>query len=434
MISIQEKTELLSKFLENTSEKTAFIHSQRLLWEKSIFPTRFPSCSTFLCSICKSKTHDLSICLTCGHIYCLKHFGEHSCNSSFGVDISTKQLFIYDLKYGRRFIFDSLIDRLIVSAKLAVIDGIPFYADLDPSTPILPLPKIPMPLYNLGNTCWLNVIIQCFMANPLIEKWFLSGVYQIEECDDSISALHVQFQKLFLSQNGESTFSLSDFLFCLWAHFNDLWSSEERDSQEYFMKIRTSLDDFYQKKFNTHEFGNIFNWKFKVVESCEFCEKTHSMLIPESSMILQINNCNNINEAIYYFLNGESPMKCSVCERSSRKQYFFHTFPKTLTIVLGRSYQEDRSLSPIKLEETIYLDKFVDQDEKKDIQPVVYSLITSVVRPKSGDSGHFWAHVKRNNHWFRCDDSSIKPIDISEVLRDNAYVLFYIKKGFMGTF
>ena len=70
------------------------------------------------------------------------------------------------------FIFNASIDRLIRSAKLAVIDGLPFDVELDPSEPVLIPPKL---LRNLGNTCWLNVLMHSLAVNPLLQKWFLSG-------------------------------------------------------------------------------------------------------------------------------------------------------------------------------------------------------------------------------------------------------------------
>jgi len=431
MISLEEKISYLQYFLEKTPEKSAFLQTQRLLWEKSIFPNRFPRCSTFLCSLCKGKSLNLSVCLSCGHVYCLRHFSEHSCPKTMGVDILTKQLFVWDPKMGRKFLFDALIDRLIVSAKIAVIDGIPFFSELDPPSPIFPIPRSPMQFHNLGSTCWLNSILQCLMANPLVEKYFTSGVFQIEECDSCISAVHLQLQKLFLSQNGEGSFSLNDLLFCIWAQFPDLNTPDERDCHEFFMKLRTSLEDFYSERFGSKDFSNIFNWSFSVVESCESCDQTQRMHIPESMLILPIANCSGIKESLNQFLLGESPMKCTQCGRSSRKQYYFHTLPQTLTIALSR-FTEDRNIAAIQLEEVLVLDKYIEADNKVPYESVTYSLIAAVVRPKSSDSGHFRTHVKRSGNWFRCDDNIIKPVDIQEVLRDDAYLLFYIKNGFIG--
>ena len=201
MFKLSEKRRVLEDFEANKrNQKQTFHQVQRFLWEKSLFPERFPPCSVFLCASCNCKTRDLSFCLQCGRCFCGSHFGDHRCQPGYGVDVLSHQLFLFSPELGRRFIFNSSIDRLILSAKLAVIDGLPFDADLDPSEPVLPVLIPPMPLQNLGNTCWLNALMQCLVVNPLLQKWFLSGQVDVTQIDCPEAAVHCHMQQFFLAQ------------------------------------------------------------------------------------------------------------------------------------------------------------------------------------------------------------------------------------------
>ena len=55
-----------------------------------------------------------------------------------------------------------------------------------------------------------------------------------------------------------------------------------------------------------------------------------------------------------------------------------------------------------------------------------YSLYAVVVHHGRMDSGHYSAYIRRGKDWFSCDDSSISLVSESEVLKCQAYLLYYI--------
>ncbi|OHS93701.1 Clan CA, family C19, ubiquitin hydrolase-like cysteine peptidase [Tritrichomonas foetus] len=428
-----ESAKYIKLFKESEHEKSNFIQVQRLLWEKSFFPQRFPACSSFLCSTCNSKSRNLSFCLQCGRVYCLNHFCDHNCPTTFGVDILTHQLFFYEKENGRRFVFDSSIDYLIISAKLAIIDGIPFQAKIEPSSSIFPTRHTPMPLQNCGNTCWMNSLLQCLISNPLLQKWFLSESINITEIDCPEAAVHNHLCRLFLAQLGESTFSITDYLFSVWTMSPIFATSNQCDSHEFFLDLRSKLDDFYQKKFESQVFSSIFNCQLKVIESCENCDDTRTFIENSSDLILNIENCSSLSEALSNYLLGSSPRTCNNCHKQCKRQYFFNTLPSTLTIALVRASYSERSVKNVQLTDELSLDNFIDLDKKKELGDSLYSLVGMVVRPGSGEMGHYWANVKKNGIWYRCDDNSVSTVDMNSAFRDDACLLFYIRKGFVYT-
>lgn len=60
-----------------------------------------------------------------------------------------------------------------------------------------------------------------------------------------------------------------------------------------------------------------------------------------------------------------------------------------------------------------------------------YTLYGVIVHTGGLTGGHYYAYVKRleSEKWERCDDSYVKEVDVKEVLRSNACILFYHKWG-----
>ena len=425
MQNFDESSRLISPFIEeNSPEKTMLCQIQRLLVEYKMFPSRFPSFSSFVCSICRGKTFNLSFCVTCGRVFCAHDFYTHGCTPCYGVDICTQQVF-YCKGETRQFLFNPHFDRLIISAKLAVSDGLPMDSDLDSPTPILSLPKLPLPMFNLGNTCWMNALLQCFLVNPFISKWFLSQVIPTNNPSSIIECVHIQLTRLFLSQETDVQFLTTDCLFCVWVAFPQLCTHEQHDSHEFLMELRNGLIEFY-KKYNNSVFSSIFSIQFTVIETCEHCENTRTSITEEMEIIVSTTSASNLNSALAQALKTESPLPCPFCGHQNRREMVFHEYPRTLTITLVKCRGNDRVVSPIKIEETLDLTPYAEPNIGKGI----YTLNSAVVRPGTGETGHYWADVRKCDKWFRCDDYNVTHVEQNDVMRDDAYLLFYIRNGF----
>ena len=422
---------------KNSGLVSTFIEVQRLIWEKSLFPKRFFSCSVFMCSACNSKSRELSFCLKCGKTFCGSHFQDHSCQSWFGVDVATRQLFKYSSEIGRRFIFDSFFDHLIIASKLSVIDGVPLSIKLETTVPVFPSQKPPLPLQNLGNTCYINSLLQCFVVHPLLQKWFLSNYIDVDlkKIRHPGAAVHLHFNKLFLAQENEATFSISDFIFALWALLPKFATPDQFDAYDLMVALRNQLDDFYQSQFDISIFGKIFSWQFKIIESCENCGEIKIYLEKATDLVITDPKHGTLTESLKDFIlnsialdpdNGARP-KCNKCHSPCKKQYFFYSLPLTLTIKLDRTQNIDTAL--IGLVDELSLDEYIDSDKQNELGEAKYSLIAVIGKPESSETGHFWSYVKRWEQWYMCDDDGVKPVETSNVLQDDAGLLFYVRKG-----
>lgn len=71
----------------------------------------------------------------------------------------------------------------------------------------------------------------------------------------------------------------------------------------------------------------------------------------------------------------------------------------------------------------IYLQKIERREFSK------YTLYGVIVHTGGLTGGHYYAYVKRleSDKWELCDDGYVHRVDIEEVLRSKAYILFYHK-------
>lgn len=444
MLNTTARRKDIQLFKKSKIEKEAYIQSQRLLWEKSYFPERFSQGSIFLCSKCARKSIGLSICLSCGNVFCLEHFKYHKCSSLFGIDVKTRQLFKYDHSKGRIFIFDSELDRIIYLCKYSVLEGLPAsYDHQSLYSPVFTIPRQPFGIQNLGNTCWIAALLQCFLVNPLLQKWFRYNIIyhknSIKQGENPAlteerrknEALHYILSNLFSTENYDiPQFDIAKFVTAIWLNFNSFATTEQHDALEFFTKLRMKLDDFYQKEYDITDFGSIFEWKFEVIESCIHCTSAHSVIETAGELILSPKADIDLQNLIGEYLLSTSPKICPTCQTPLKKQIFFKNLPPTLSIVLMRTPTRSSFIKQDIIDMGQFIDNsYMKKNEKKKIN---YRLISMVVRPGSGEHGHYFANVFKMNKWWRCDDNNVTEIRKEEALKDDAALLFFVREGFVN--
>jgi ubiquitin carboxyl-terminal hydrolase 22/27/51 len=83
-------------------------------------------------------------------------------------------------------------------------------------------------LFNLGQTCYLNVVLQTLLHDPLLNTYFLGNGHQVHECtiDDCILCATAEaFTDFNKSENSEGFAALS-LLLATWKHSTvrtDIW-------------------------------------------------------------------------------------------------------------------------------------------------------------------------------------------------------------------
>jgi len=133
-------------------------------------------------------------------------------------------------------------------------------------------------------------------------------------------------------------------------------------------------------------------------------------------------------------LDDENKWTCTICNNnvSANKQTLLWKIPKILIIHIKR-FINIKNVGLIKLNNLIdfpkenlcisnYLSKLSQHLQKK-----TYNLVAIANHIGTLNAGHYYAFIKSyvNNNWYKIDDSSISLINESDIVTNNAYMLFY---------
>lgn len=125
-------------------------------------------------------------------------------------------------------------------------------------------------------------------------------------------------------------------------------------------------------------------------------------------------------------------LRCNKKTRATKK-YSIRTAPNILVLHLKRfDYSYIGKLSHfVMYPENLNMKWFIPETEsnEKTLRNTNYKLHGVLVHQGStSHSGHYYSYVRApNNSWYRADDSKVNNVQLGDVLRQNAYLLFYTK-------
>ncbi|NXS11384.1 UBP42 hydrolase, partial [Neodrepanis coruscans] len=297
-------------------------------------------------------------------------------------------------------------------------------------------------LYNLGSTCYINVVLQCLTYTPPLANYLLSRQHsqfcgQQGFCMLCIMEAHVR-KVLYSSASaiqpravirdlkfiGEFRPDIPgdayEFLCCTFNAMQGACLSGSRD-----------LDISSQATTIIHQ---IFGGFLRSRVTCLSCQAVSDSYKAFLDVLLKIKAVSSLTIALEDFvtpkqLDGKKCLKCSKCKKkvSASKRVTIHHAPRVLTVCLGRA--DDRSNR--KISQVVEYPEYLDlQPYMSDTaqEPLLYSLYAVVVH--SGHTclgGHFFCYTKASNGlWYKMDDEFVIGCDIHTVLGQQAYLLFYI--------
>ncbi|KAI9743293.1 MAG: hypothetical protein M1818_003139 [Claussenomyces sp. TS43310] len=102
-------------------------------------------------------------------------------------------------------------------------------------------------IYNMGATCFMSVILQSLIHNPLLRNYYLSDGHQSGAClsENCLSCAMDELYQDFYAQDATLGYSASKILFSSWhaqqAAFPHLAGNDEQDAQEFFQFLVEEL-------------------------------------------------------------------------------------------------------------------------------------------------------------------------------------------------
>nr|XP_045756049.1 ubiquitin carboxyl-terminal hydrolase 8 isoform X4 [Mirounga angustirostris] len=332
-------------------------------------------------------------------------------------------------------------------------------------------------LRNLGNTCYMNSILQCLCNAPHLADYFNRNCYQ-----DDINRSNL------LGHKGEVAEEFGIIMKALWTgqyryispkdfkitigKINDQFAGySQQDSQELLLFLMDGLhedlnkadnrkrhkeenndhlDDFKaaehawqkHKQLNESIIVALFQGQFKSTVQCLTCHKksrTFEAFMYLSLPLASTSKC-TLQDCLRLFskeekLTDNNRFYCSHCRtrRDSLKKIEIWKLPPVLLVHLKRFSYDGRWKQKLQTSvdfplENLDLAQYVI-GPKNNLKK--YNLFSVSNHYGGLDGGHYTAYCKNaaRQRWFKFDDHEVSDISVSSVKSSAAYILFYTSLG-----
>jgi ubiquitin C-terminal hydrolase len=327
-------------------------------------------------------------------------------------------------------------------------------------------------LANLGNTCFINSLMQILSHTYELNNFLNNETYKKKlknKCDSALLIEWDNLRKILWNENcvvspgkfiksiqtvaelkkmelftGYSQNDVSEFLLFIMDTFHTALSREikitilgipENETDQLAIKCFEMIKNMYSKEYS--EIWNLF-YAVHVSEITRISDNKVIKVSPEPYFIINLSippnnkspsliDCFNHyvhGEIINGYINEEDGKQTDI-----RKKIQFWSFPNILVIDLKRfdnKSQKNKIIVNFPLDH-LDLSPYVIGYKKESYKYELYGVCN---HSGSTFGGHYTAYVKNaNEKWYHFNDTSVSEVGINEsIISSKAYVLFYRKK------
>uniref|UniRef100_A0A8C0TXL0 Ubiquitin carboxyl-terminal hydrolase n=1 Tax=Cyanistes caeruleus TaxID=156563 RepID=A0A8C0TXL0_CYACU len=286
-------------------------------------------------------------------------------------------------------------------------------------------------LFNVGNTCFLNAVLQCLTYTPPLANYLLSREHSKQGfCMMCTMEAHVNkvlhspvsaivpwaVLKVFGRKSWQE--DAHDFLCCT-----------VNAMQRACLSASSDLDLSSESTTIVHQiFGGFLRSRGA------FPQLLLSLTLP---VPFCLRGClASLGEDWVHFSTGLCLCLLSRCTENvaASKRFTIHCAPKVLTVCLKRfdCFTGGKINKAVEYPEFLDLRPYMSEG---DGEPLYYSLYAVLVHSGySCHEGHYFCYTKASNGlWYQMDDESVEVRSIDTALGQQAYLLFYSSRpGWMG--
>ncbi|KAI3469152.1 hypothetical protein Pfo_025815 [Paulownia fortunei] len=307
-------------------------------------------------------------------------------------------------------------------------------------------------LANLGNTCFLNSVLQCFIHTvPLLHGILLDRHSVHSNCNKEGFCILCALRRLVeLSLLFTNRVVAPLDLFNNLSYFSSTFQRfQQEDAHEFlqcFLDRLESCHDSKCKEYMSSQSDNLVKQVFggRLVSklkccNCGHCSDTYE---PSIDLSLEIEDADNLLTALQSFTkveeieDPETKFTCEKCKEqvSIEKQLSFDQAPSVAVFHLKRFKNDGCLVQKIDKHVAFPLDldllPFTGSGKKNDMELkyVLYAIVVHI--GLTSTSGHYYCFIRLSpNTWCKFDDSRVVLVHEDFVLSQEAYILFYAKEG-----
>ncbi|CAF0989602.1 unnamed protein product [Adineta ricciae] len=338
-------------------------------------------------------------------------------------------------------------------------------------------------LQNLGNTCFMNSVLQCLSnTKPLLLFCLTENLadYLNTSLTSVMKGVLMReyanlVRKMWTSSDGHSVVSPSSFKNTVGRFAPRFLGYAQQDSQEFLRYLLQGLHEDVNRvqrkpdpikidekaeermperdrakfswerclSYDNSDIADIFAGQLKSTLECTHCQYqsiTFDMFWDLSIPLPRNKSSSSVQECIQLFMSredldgNEKPM-CARCKQKRRctKKFSIQRCPNILVLHLKR-FSQARGRTKLSTHvdfpiTNLRLDELSDvMSESYEGPPPVYNLFGVSNHSGTAYSGHYVAQCKHpfTNQWHEFNDSSVSTLnEKSRIISSNAYVLFY---------
>ncbi|CAG5103291.1 Similar to USP2: Ubiquitin carboxyl-terminal hydrolase 2 (Gallus gallus) [Cotesia congregata] len=329
-------------------------------------------------------------------------------------------------------------------------------------------------LRNIGNTCFMNSVIQCLSnTKPLLE--YLLNEQYLNDINQTTSSMKGALIKAFAQVINELWESSGDHVVNTSSLKNQIqrfaprfMGYAQQDAQEFLRYLLEGLhedvnrvavkpqpiladipDHFTDSQKATESWKrylrsedstivDVFVGQLRSSLQCTSCDHISVTLDPFWDLSLPIptrSGTVKLNQCLEHFtkteiMDGDEKPTCSKCQmrRKCTKRFSIQKFPKILVIHLKRFSPTERFRSKLSvLVDFPLMGLDLSAFAATGVQGCTYNLYGVANHSGTPYSGHYTAYCKHpySGEWHEYNDSRVSSVSASSVISSEAYVLFY---------